>query len=556
MNRVSCNVLVVGGGLAGLQAAEVAIQVVDGVVLVDKNETGKSASSLRTAGAIAATLGKEVGGLTNPYFVRALAHLLPSQDMSSYRGVYEKFPREIQDTGCDLSDPMLVNMTVDGVYNRMGWMEAYGLHWVRGEEGRYLLLPSTGHSVARLALLQEGSEALMRALRGGFEHLGGVVGDKVHITRLFAKNGQIQGAYGINIRTGDHVVYDAACVVLACGGADRLYSGISNGTSGDGYLLGLDVGAELANMEFVQFVPDPDSRAETQPPDLGSILLGMGWPLEDEEGKAVKAGPGVTTSEIVQAIHKGSGSFTTRVSGAMKAAVARIELLGSFMEKTGEKLRWRIGADGLLGGVVNDRLQTSVQGLYVAGRNATGCHGAEALPGVQASFSLTSGEEAGLRAAKRSVKLGPAKVEEPGPTREARFFAGLAYAGPVVDRGQLDQLEEKIRRIMWEAAGPVRDEATLAEGAKELQRIEQQEFQNKRVLEYEDLSRFLEVRNLARVGRLVCLSASARKESRGQHVRKDSPTARGASWRYWLTLSGKDAVQGRREVPDRFEAVA
>jgi succinate dehydrogenase/fumarate reductase flavoprotein subunit len=126
-----------------------------------------------------------------------------------------------------------------------------------------------------------------------------------------------------------------------------------------------------------------------------------------------------------------------------------------------------------------------------------------------------------------------------------------------MDRAYLDQVEQKIRRVMWRAAGPVRDEKNLAQGVKEIERIEQQDLQGRRVQTHDEMSRWFEVRNLVRLGRLVCFSALARKESRGQHVRGDHPARKDPEWRCLLTVSGsKPDAATRREVPDSSRAVA
>jgi succinate dehydrogenase / fumarate reductase flavoprotein subunit len=103
--------------------------------------------------------------------------------------------------------------------------------------------------------LKEEPAAVMGVLKAGARHLDGRFLDRVWITRLFTSDGRVQGAYGIDLTTGNAVVFEAPVVILAAGGADRLYS--ETGSSGDGALLAADAGASLANLEFVRFVPQP-----------------------------------------------------------------------------------------------------------------------------------------------------------------------------------------------------------------------------------------------------------------------------------------------------------
>src|SRR6266540_3073289 len=89
--------------------------------------------------------------------------------------------------GGGLAGPMLVDLTADGIYNRVGWLEAYGLHWARDEAGRYVALPAQGHAVPRVALLVEGPDAAMRALREGAETRGANLREGLQVTHLFVE---------------------------------------------------------------------------------------------------------------------------------------------------------------------------------------------------------------------------------------------------------------------------------------------------------------------------------------------------------------------------------
>src|SRR4051794_3581200 len=125
---ITCRVLIVGGGLAGLQAAEIASQFVEGVVLLETRQIGGAPSSRRAAATVAAYLGQELGGLDSPYFSRsprnqATAPLAPEPARQAYRAYLDA----LLTAGEGLSEPLLVDLTADGIYNRLGWLEAYGL---------------------------------------------------------------------------------------------------------------------------------------------------------------------------------------------------------------------------------------------------------------------------------------------------------------------------------------------------------------------------------------------------------------------------------------------
>lgn len=467
--------LVIGGGLAGVQAAEVATQFVDDVVLVDK---GDRPGSVRDASVVAAYLAvEESGGLTSPYFNRARAAMqppVPADKLPAVRQAYADFARTINERGGGKSDPTLVELTVDGIYNRIGWMEAYGLHWERGPDGALVGLKAPGHSGARLAFLREEPAAVLRVLRQGAQHLDGRFLERIWITRLLVVDGCVQGAFGVDLNDGTPVVFEAQAIILACGGADRLYA--EQGSSGDGPLLGADAGAALANLQFVRFVPQPADLRDSEPKELGLLLLGLGVPAPDADGVS---------------------PFTNEV----RERALQIAPLKSFAERAGDEIRWRVGCAGLLGGIRHELFSTEVTGLFVAGECSTGIHGADALPGMVTSYNFCSGEEAGIRAARQSLKAKPRRISDKQIDAESRRLAahfGNATAGR--------DTEARIRQVMWRGAGPVRTIAGLKAALGQLDHIAG-ELDPAQAPTVEALRSLVEAQNLARLGKLVCQSA-------------------------------------------------
>jgi succinate dehydrogenase/fumarate reductase flavoprotein subunit len=525
MRREKCRVLVIGGGLAGLQAAEVATQFVDEVVLVDKRGSGSAPGSVRDASIVAAYLAGEAGGLTTPYFNRVRAALqpaVPAEKMGAVSRAYADYAREIIDTGGGLSDPTLVELTVDGIYNRIGWMEAYGLHWQRTEDKAFAAFSAPGQGAARLAVLQEGPAAVMRVLEQGARHLDGRFLQRIWITRLLTCDGRAQGAYGIDLESGDPVVFEACSVILACGGSERLYAEARGGSSGDGLQLALDAGARLANMEFVRFLPEPvDARAE-DPKELGLLLLGLGLTLQNAQGETFWSGGG-SPAHLAQGLHRelARGPVTSRFPAQARERASKIAAIQPFAARAGEEIRWRIACGGLLGGIAHRLFETGVAGLFVAGETSTGMHGADALAGVTTSYNFCSGEEAGIRAAKQSLKVEARPLEESQVQAEARRLSSLIASG-AGDPALGEKVEARIRQAMWAGAGPARDAAGLAAALKELRAISDQVSRSK-AGSFQELRGVLAASHLARVGTLVCQAALERNESCGQHSRRDRP---------------------------------
>jgi succinate dehydrogenase / fumarate reductase flavoprotein subunit len=527
MRREKCRVLVIGGGLAGLQAAEVATQFVDEVVLVDRGAAGSVPGSGRDAGIVAAYLSEESGGLTTPYFNRVRAALQPAVPADKVKAVghaYADFSRQLIDNGAGLADPTLVELTVDGIYNRIGWMEAYGLHWQRNAEKKFAALSAPGHGGARVAVLQEAPAEVLRVLKQGARHLDGRFVDGIFITRLLSSAGRVRGAFGVDLQSGEPVVFEARSVILAGGGAERLYSDTPRGSSGDALVLAQQAGAKLANMEFARFLPEPEGMRPDEPKELGLYLLGLRLALRNAKGETFWSGGG-TPALLAQALHRelARGPVTSEFTAQARERALQIPMLKPFAERAGERIEWRLGCSGLLGGVVHKLFETGVEGLFVAGEASTGMHGADALAGMITSYNFCSGEEAGIRAAKQSLKGEAAAPDENEIRAETQRLSARVGAGGGMKAAQA--MEARIRKAMWAGAGPVRDAPGLEAALKELAGVSEQ-LAAARAPSLAELRGIIETECLARAGTMVCKAALERTESSGQHARRDSAPAR------------------------------
>jgi succinate dehydrogenase/fumarate reductase flavoprotein subunit len=526
MEKRSCNVLVIGGGLAGLQAAEVATQFVDQVVVVDKGEAGKAPASLRDASTLAAYLGQGVAGLTSPLFNRA--HItfdkLGEEQFVSMRRRFFAYRDEILAHGDGLGDPTLAEFIVDGIYNRMAWLESYGLQFLRDGERRYIAFPTPGHSEPRTFVMRDAPDEVMEKIRRSASHLAVQFHDRTCVMKLLTRNGSVIGALAVDLERQVTVCFEAKAILLATGGASRLYQDHPDGTCGDGYHLALGAGAELANMEFVYFIPEVDALREA-PAELGSILLGSGIEVRDSGGKPVSADhEKPTTAQWARAIFRASESGAL-VSAAPEEILAPLKESAAFrpyLKKVSGELRWSVGCSGLLGGVAHRIFATPVRGLFVAGEVATGLHGADALPSVGTSFTLYSSENGGSQAAAYAARM------TTQPLHEADLRAAEDSVSSVIsgrggwERQSLETIETEIRRVMWEDAGIVRDATGLEAAKRRLEEL-QKSLETRGAADLAGAAALWEMRNLLTTAQLVCRAALLRKESRGQHFRSDFP---------------------------------
>lgn len=542
--RRSANVLVIGGGLAGLQAAEIAAQFVDDIVVVDGSGVSRSEASGRDACTLAAYLGQGVEGLTSPLFNRA--HLtfdrVGEEKLRSMRTHFFAYRDEILENGCGLGDPKLAEFVVDGIYNRIAWLESYHLEVVRDREKKYRAFPTPGHTQPRTFVLRQSGEEVMQAVRTSAAHLGVRTQDRIPIIKLFARGSRVTGAFGIDLSKGTPVAFDAKAIILAAGGASRLYRS-GGGTSGDGPLLALEAGAELANMEFISFVPEPDFFEEA-PTELGSILLGLGCELKNRNGERFMARYDAERKEksslatLARAIFEESraGPVLSSLTKEITQPLRDIGLFEPFLRE-GE-IRWHVGFGGMLGGVAHRVFQSRVDGLFVAGETATGLHGADSLPSVGTSFTLYASENAGSRAASYAAGTEQTATEESQIRLEEKKLDDLVAAREPLVESRIDELEDRLRAAMWKGAGVLRDEAGLKTTLKEIGGIEAETSQ-KGAERMEGVVRLLQLRNLIATGKLVCQAALARRESRGQHQRSDHPAAENRTWRIMAFLGPK-----------------
>src|SRR5688572_9157253 len=242
------DVLVIGAGGAGLRAAIAAAEAGASVGIACKSLLGK-AHTVMAEGGIAA----------------ALAHV---DDRDSWQVHF----RDTMVGGRMLNNPRMAELHAQEAADRVRELERWGAVFDRTRDGRILQRPFGGHTHPRLAHVGDrtGLE-MIRTLQDRTVSAGVSVYMECTITRLIEGSSGIAGAFGYWRTTGVPLAFSAKAVVLATGGIGKAYSVTSNSWeySGDGHALAYEVGAELIDMEFVQFHP-----------------TGMVWPPGVQIGRA------------------------------------------------------------------------------------------------------------------------------------------------------------------------------------------------------------------------------------------------------------------------------
>src|SRR5881275_1037989 len=409
------DVIVIGAGGAGLRAAIEASAAGVSVGLVTKSLLGK-AHTVMAEGGIAA----------------ALAHLDPQDDWQTH----------FQDTmkgGSFLNHWRMAQIHAQESPDRVRELEEWGALFDRTEDGRILQRAFGGHSFRRLCHVGDrtGLE-MIRTLQDRGVQMGFDVYMECTTTRLLMDGDRIAGAFAYWRENGRFVVFKAKSVVMATGGIGKAWPITSNSWeyTGDGMALAYEAGAELMDMEFVQFHP----TGMVWPPGVQGILVteavrGEGGILRNRTGERfmekydpqrmelstrdvvarsiyteVKEGRGTEHGGAYLDISHKPAEYVKRKLPSMYhqfKELADVDITKGPME-VGPTCHYMMG--GIR--VEAETAQTNVPGLFAAGEAAAGLHGANRLGGNSLSDLLVFGRRAGLAAAEHAKQVGTPNIDE------------------------------------------------------------------------------------------------------------------------------------------------
>lgn len=503
---VSSDVLVVGGGVAGLTAALGCAPL--RVTVLTKAPLGQGGSSVWAQGGVAVAMGKD----DSP--------ALHSADTLA--------------AGAGLNDAAVVDLLTGEGPRRVAALLDMGARFDRDGAGRLALGREAAHSRRRIlhahgdATGAEIVRTLVEAVRRAPEVR---VVENAFALDLLTEGGAVVGLAAVHA-DGRRLLHLAPAVVLATGGSGQLYLHTTNPrqNTGDGLAMAARAGARLVDLEFVQFHPTAlaarlSGTDEGAPMPLltealrgeGAVLIdGRGYRFMGEEHPDRELAPrDVVARAIWRRLVTGDGVFLDAREAVGERFPERFPTVFALCRERGldpriEPIPVSPAAHYHMGGIaVDDNGRASLPGLWACGEvAATGAHGANRL----ASNSLLEALVFGARVAEdlRSAPLS----SSPGRAAARRSLAtGLAARGISAPRSQANAaLALAVRRMMWEKVGLVRDEAGLTAAVAELEDLAAQHPQAAG-----------EARNLLAVARLLSAAALARHESRGGHYRTDYP---------------------------------
>lgn len=536
------DVLVIGGGLAGLMAAVSAREAgANRVMVIDKCEVGKSGSSVQAKGL--AGVGRWSFG-------------------------EDSRQKHLEDTlaaGCGLNSRPVTRLVIEGVEAAVDRLEAMGMRFDPKEPHHYSVpsAPSAGHRHYRYINLRDGTgKVLLDVLRRKAYEVGVQILNGLQATDLAVEGDRVVGAIAWDFVQGDLAAIPARATIVATGGVGYLFSRTSNPplSTGDGLWLAFEAGAQLMDLEMVQFYPVnyvyPEALRGKNVGSYGEARLynahGDRFMERYDPGNLENTTRDKLSQAIYTEIAEGRGTAHGGVvidrTGLPPAYYKQFPVEVETTLAGGLDIRTDRGevspaAHYLMGGIsVDAHCATTVSGLYAAGEVAGGVHGANRLANNSLSDTLVLGFTAGRAAAESAC----------GETRRVHDET-LRRAVSRRSRRVLDLLASKsshspfsliasVRAAMWSHVGVVRSGAGLEVGIAQLDGLAHSAARDAGIQRKDpkcntELTAALDAEAMTGVGSLIARCALRRAETRGAHCRADFPTQDDARWLCNLIVS-------------------
>ncbi len=506
MEHLSCEVLVLGSGAAGLRAAIAARQAGLEVLVISKGKPGKSTCTGFSAGVIA---GSQNGAALETH----LEHTL--------------------EAGRGLNQRELVEVLVQGAPQRLQELMNWGIQ-AKFQNG-YL------YALGRPPLL---GEAIIHCLLQKNRDLGTKFMGDLLVTDLAWGQG-VAGVNACKAAEGAWLAITAKAVILATGGAAALYLRHDNpkGMQGDGYRLALKAGALLQDLEFVQFYPmclaEPGLPPVVIPPklaDCGRLVNDLGEDILEKHGIKERPAAERARDYLAQALFKEIYRDGRKVRLDLRHlredqwqidpfSTAIRHILARRYGALSRPLQVAPAAHHVMGGVKIDPMgATSVPGLFAAGEITGGLHGANRKGGNALSETVVFGARAGSAAASWA-----AAVSAGDPKSVLQQLKGLADAWGR-EGSSRPALGDRLARIMWEDGGILRNREGLTRALDAVKKISAEARGSTSGPGSPDLKRAVERRGALQAATLILTGALRRSESRGAHFREDFPKQDDQKW--------------------------
>jgi len=537
--EVSHDLLILGSGLAGLRAAVEAARVSKDaldIAIISRVQLMRS-HSVCAEGGTAAVMRPEDGD---------------SLELHAWDTV----------RGSDfLADQDVVSLFVEEAPKEIVQLDHWGTPWSRRPDGRINQRPFGGHSFDRAVFAEDKTGFFeMHTLYDTLQKFARVTRyDECYVTSIMIENGVFQGITVWNLTTGEFFVIKGKALIIAAGGACRMYgfTTYSFTATGDGMAMAFRAGIPLKDMEFVQFHPTglvpsgilitegargeggylknnkgerfmekyAPSKMETAPRDI----------VSRSETTEMLEGRGFTSPEGMEYVHLDLTHLGAQKINERLPLIREVTIKFAFIDPIEQPIPIRPAAHYCMGGIhTNIEGATPVKGIWAAGEAAcVSLHGANRLGSNSTAECLVWGKITGDRAAKYAMaqKTLPPVPEKKVKDEENRIFKqigrGDGSESIYVIRNELQQMMDKNVGVF--RTGPQMEEALkkIKELKKRVPKVKVQD--NGRVYNT-NLVNIIETMNLLDLAETIVAGGIARTESRGAHSRRDFTNRDDANW--------------------------
>lgn len=511
---IKTDVLIIGAGGAGLRAAIEATKNNAHVLIVIKEPLGQAHTSMA------------MGGLN-------VAIKPPASPKQHFEDTING--------GWHVNNYKLVDIFTREMPQRIYDLESYGVRFDRLPDGTFYTWAGGKHSAPlNLCAGDYTGREIMQGLVREVKRLKISFLANHFVSKLLMHGKKVVGAFLIEQKTYAYKIVLAKAIILAAGGAGQLYKVNTNAKSntGEGYAWALDIGAELIDMEFVQFHPTGMAYPRLKGALVTEKVRGHGGMLKNKKGERFMiryqpkrlelAGRDEVTRAIYQEIQEGRGTKNQAVyldithweKGMAEKLIPDVfaQHMAIGIDIRRQMMEISPSMHHMMGGFrINEWTETSVEGLYATGEISCSIHGANRLGGNSLAEGQVFGRRAGLRASgfakKQNHSLVPTKNVAEEINHAESFLANKTGATPI-------PVIERLKNIMWENVGIIRNGKSLQKAEKEIEKLRKQALYAKTK---EDMQTCIEAEAMIRVALVIVTAALFRKESRGSHYRTDYP---------------------------------
>jgi succinate dehydrogenase / fumarate reductase flavoprotein subunit len=555
----SCDVLIIGGGSAGLRAAIEAHDVGANVLIISKSKRGDPHTTLARGGINAAL------GTMDPednWMIHAADTLREGEFLADYERV---------EVLCK-NAPDAINELVN-----------CGARFHREKDGRLTQRFFGAHTYRRTVFYKDWTgQEIIRVLMDQVQQRNIEIIDNVYITKLLKSgniNGKgtppekeeeaVKGALGIDIEKKEIVIFECKSLILAAGGYTRVYSVSSSRifeNYGEGVALAYEAGADLVDMEMVQFHPTgmvwPEKALGTLATEAirgeGGILLNSKGErfMKNYDPERMELGPRdvvarAVYNEIISGRGTEHGGVWLDVTHLRKEVIQErlTTMYEQFQKLDGidiskEKMEVGPTAHYSMGGVVVDtNCRTKVKGLFAVGEVISQIHGANRLGGNSLLDTVVFGKLVGGEAAKLAKEI--AEIKKNGGLSSSLLQLNINNQNEFKEDGIFIvkdpiKFRNEIQELMKQNAGIIREQTKLQNGLKRILELRKEFYSNKDniIKEFkiddnnsENIVLTWQIKSSLIACEAIIRSALMRQESRGAHYRSDFPKLDDERWK-------------------------